>query len=40
MIKIYTTAILNAVSYECERWSVVLREKDKFRAPENRVLEI
>jgi hypothetical protein len=36
--KIYRTVILLAVFYECETWSLTLREDRKLRVFENRVL--
>ena len=30
-IKIYRTVILSAVSYECETWSLTLREERRLR---------
>jgi hypothetical protein len=37
-IKIYRTIILPLVLYECETWSLTLREKRRLRVFENRVL--
>jgi hypothetical protein len=37
-IKIYRTIILSVVLYGCETWSVTLREEDRLRVFENRVL--
>ena len=37
-IKIYRTIILPVVLYECETWSLTLREKRRLRVFENRVL--
>jgi hypothetical protein len=37
-VKIYKTIILPVVLYECETWSVTLREKQRLRMIENRVL--
>jgi len=37
-IKIYRTIILPAVLYECETWSLTLREERKLRVFENIVL--
>jgi len=37
-IKIYRTIILPVVSYECETWSLILREEKKLRVFENMVL--
>jgi hypothetical protein len=37
-IKIYKTVILPVVLYECETWSLTLREEHKLRVFENRVL--
>ena len=36
-IKIYRTIILPLVLYECETWSLTLREECKLRVFENRV---
>jgi hypothetical protein len=38
MIKIYTTIILPIVLYECETWSLTLREECRLMVFENRVL--
>jgi hypothetical protein len=37
-IKIYRTRILPVVLYECEAWSLVLREERRLKVFENRVL--
>jgi hypothetical protein len=37
-IKIYKTIILPVVLYECETWSLTLREEPRLRIFENRVL--
>jgi len=37
-IKIYRTIIWPVVLYECETWSLTLREKRKLRVIENKVL--
>jgi hypothetical protein len=37
---IYKTIILPVVLYECETWSVTLREEHRLRVFENRVLRI
>jgi len=37
-IKIYRTIILPVVLYECETWSMTLREERRQRVFENRVL--
>jgi hypothetical protein len=37
-VKIYKTIILPVVLYGCETWSVALREEDRLRVFENRVL--
>jgi hypothetical protein len=37
-IKIYRNIILPVVLYECETWSLALREERKLRVFENRVL--
>jgi hypothetical protein len=37
-IEIYRTIILPVVSYGCETWSLLLRERCKLRVFENRVL--
>jgi hypothetical protein len=34
----YKTVILPVVLYECETWSVTLRERHRLRMSENRVL--
>jgi len=39
-MKIYRTIILRAVSYECETWSLILREECRLRVFQNRVLRI
>jgi hypothetical protein len=39
-IKIYKTVILPAVLYECETWSLTLREEHRLRVFENRVLQV
>ena len=39
-IKIYRTIILSTVLYECETWSLTLREERRLRLFENRVLRI
>jgi hypothetical protein len=38
MIKIYKTIILSVVLYDCETWSLLLREEHRLRVFENRVL--
>jgi len=38
-IKIYKTIILPVVLYECETWSLTLREEHRLRIPDNRVLQ-
>ena len=38
MIKIYRTIILPVVLYGCETWSLTLREENRLRVFENRVL--
>jgi hypothetical protein len=38
-IKIYRNIILPAVLYECETWSITLREERRLRVFENRVLK-
>jgi hypothetical protein len=38
MITIYKTIILPVVLYECETWSLILREEHRMRVYENRVL--
>jgi hypothetical protein len=37
-VKIYKTIILPAVLYECETWSLTLREEHRLRVFENRVM--
>jgi hypothetical protein len=37
-IKIYKTVVLPVVLYECETWSLTLREEHRLRVFENRVL--
>jgi hypothetical protein len=37
-IKIYRTIILPVVVFECETWSLILREEHRLRVFENRVL--
>ena len=37
-IKIYRTIILPVVLYECDTWSLTLREEHRLRVFENRVL--
>jgi hypothetical protein len=37
-VKIYGTIILPVVVYGCETWSPTLREEQRFRVFENRVL--
>ena len=37
-IKIYSTVILPVVLYECETWSLTLREERRLRVFENMVL--
>jgi hypothetical protein len=37
-VKIYKTIILPAVLYVCETWSLILREENRLRVFENRVL--
>ena len=37
-LKIYRTIILPVVLYECETWSLTLREEHRFRVFENKVL--
>jgi hypothetical protein len=39
-IKTYKTIILPAVLYGCETWSLALREEQRFRVLENKVLRI
>ena len=36
--KIHRNIILTVVLYGCETWSLTLREKDRLRVSENRVL--
>jgi hypothetical protein len=38
MVKIYKTIILPVVLYGCETWSLTLREEQRLRVFENRVL--
>jgi hypothetical protein len=38
MVKIYKTIILPVVLYGCETWSFILREENRLRVFENRVL--
>jgi hypothetical protein len=38
-IKIYKTVIFPVVLYGCETWFVTLREEQRLRVYENRVLE-
>jgi hypothetical protein len=38
MVQIYKTIILPVVLYECEIWSLTLREVHRLRVSENRVL--
>ena len=38
MIEIYRTIILPVVLYGCETWSLTLREENRLRVFENRVL--
>jgi hypothetical protein len=38
-IKIYVTTILLVVLYECEIWSLTLREEHRLRVFENRMLK-
>ena len=38
-IKIYRTKNLSVVLYECETWSLKLKEEHKLMVPENRVLK-
>jgi hypothetical protein len=38
MVKIYKTIILAVVLYGCETWSPMLREENRMRVFENRVL--
>jgi hypothetical protein len=37
-VKIYKTIIIPVVLYECETWSLTLREEHRLRVFENRVL--
>jgi hypothetical protein len=37
-IKIHKTVILPVVLYECETWSLTLRDAHRLRVPKNRVL--
>ena len=37
-IKIYRTIILSVVLYECETWSLILREECRLRVFQNRAL--
>jgi hypothetical protein len=37
-VKIYRTIILPVVLYECETWSLTLREEHRLRMFENRML--
>jgi hypothetical protein len=37
-IEIYKTIILPVVSYGCETWSLALREENRLKVLENRVL--
>jgi hypothetical protein len=37
-VKIYKTIILSVVLYGCETWSLMLREEQRLRVFENRVL--
>jgi hypothetical protein len=39
-ITIYRTIILRVVLYECETWSLILREEHRLRMFQNRVLMI
>jgi hypothetical protein len=39
-IKIYKTVILPVVLYGCETWSLILRQEQRLRVFENRVLRI
>ena len=39
-IKIYKTIILPVVLYECETWSLALREECRLRVFENRILRL
>jgi hypothetical protein len=38
MTRVYRTIILPLVSYGCETWSLILREEQRLRVFENRVL--
>ena len=38
-VKIYKTIILPVVLYDCETWSLALREENKLRVFENKVLK-
>jgi hypothetical protein len=38
-LRIYKTIILSVVLYECETWSLTLREEHRLRVFENRVLK-
>jgi hypothetical protein len=38
IIKIYESVILPVVPYECENWSLTLREEHRLRVFEDRVL--
>jgi hypothetical protein len=37
-VKLYKTIILPVVLYGCETWSLMLREEDRLRVFENRIL--
>jgi hypothetical protein len=37
-LKVYRTTILRVVLYGCETWSLTLREEQRLRVSENRVL--
>jgi len=39
-IKIYRTEIMPVVLYECETWSLILREEHRLRVSKNEVLRI
>jgi hypothetical protein len=39
-VGIYKTLIVPVILYECATWCLILREKHKFKAFENRVLRI
>jgi hypothetical protein len=39
-VRIYKTIILPEVLYECETWSLTVREEHKLRVFENKVLRI